>query len=181
MLRKDDLSRHGLTYDPHFVCSQDHDLWTRAIRLLRFANVHEPLLKMRDHPKKIGRTERSTQEELSDAIRRRQLDELGVDYTVDEVRAFNRAAGGFPAGSILDLHHYESILLKVFKSNKERRIFEPDLLQSLGAGRFRAWCREALIRGQKWGRYYWHSKVRSFDSCPFRQKLGFVWRSISCP
>ena len=59
MMRRADLERHGLNYDPHFIYSQDHDLWTRASRVLKFANLNKPLLKMREHGAKIGRDRQS--------------------------------------------------------------------------------------------------------------------------
>lgn len=180
MMRKADLARHGLNYDPHFVCSQDHDLWVRAIRCLRFANLHEPLLKMRDHPMKIGRTRRPKQEEMSNETRKRQLDELGVHYNADELRAFNQAAGGFAPKEEADLRHYEAILLKIFRVNRERAIFDQATLQSFGARRFRAWCRDGLIRRLKWGRYYWHSDIRSYDYASPREICGLLYRSATC-
>lgn len=92
MLRKADFNKYRFNYNPHFVHSQDHDLWTRAIQCLRFANICEPLLKMREHPMKLGRTKHLMQQRLSNEIRKRQLDELGVKYFGEELSAFNQAA-----------------------------------------------------------------------------------------
>ena len=96
--RKADFQAHDLNYDPHFRVSQDHDLWTRAIRKLRFANLYQPLLKMREHSGKIGNTRKSLQQDLSNEIRKRQLDELGVSFTEKEFEAFD-----FSMASIQDI------------------------------------------------------------------------------
>ena len=179
MFRKADFDRHGLSYNPHFVYSQDHDLWTRAIRLVRFANIQEPLLKMREHPMKIGRTKRPKQQELSNEVRKRQLDELGVKYEGAELIAFNRAADDRPPESSDELRHYEMILLKIFNSNRTRPIFYQQVLQLIAARRFRARCREALLKNKSWGRYYWRSKLRPFDAVTLREKAGLIFRSLS--
>lgn len=178
MMRKAGFVRHGLNYDPQFQCSQDHDLWTRAIRELRFANIHEPLVRMRKHENQMSQTRLTKMQDESNEVRRRQLSELGVSYNDLELRAFNQAAGGVLAEGETDLRHYEAILLKIFEANLNRAIFNQPILQTLGVRRFRGWCREALVRKQGWGKYYWKSKIRNYDDCSYREKLGLALRSI---
>ena len=178
MLRKADFDRHGLAYEAEYVCSQDHDLWVRAIRKLRFANLLEPLLKMREHACKIGRTRRKQQEEFSNRARKWQLDELGVDYTESELRAFNQSANGEPSTGTEDLQLLEAMLLKIFEANETKGVFEQTLLIRRGAECFRSRCRDALLQKQPWGRYYWRSRIRAFDSVPLREKAGLALRSL---
>ena len=47
MMRKSDLDRYNLRYNENLKVSEDYDLWSRAIRYLKFANIKEPLLKYR--------------------------------------------------------------------------------------------------------------------------------------
>ena len=123
IMRKAALDKHGLTYDAAFECSQDHDLWTRAVRKLRFGNLHEPLLKMRQHGGKIGNTHKSEQEELSNIIRKRQLDDLQVIYTKEELAAFDLAAGMVKEFSSDHLRDLESIYLKIIAANEACGVF----------------------------------------------------------
>lgn len=177
MLRRADFQRNSLNYDPYFICSQDHDLWVRASRLLRFANIRNPLLKMREHPMKIGRTRNALQRQLSQEIRERQLHELSVSWNNDEFSALNRAAHGDLPTSLTDLRCYESLLLKVFSGNDQRNIFHQATLETSGARCFRNWCRSALTYNHAHGRYYWRSPMRRFDRLTVREKSGLLLRS----
>jgi hypothetical protein len=47
MLRRDVLTRFGLTYDPAFRTAQDYDLWVRLLGVTRGANLGEPILRYR--------------------------------------------------------------------------------------------------------------------------------------
>jgi glycosyltransferase involved in cell wall biosynthesis len=178
MFRKADFHCHGLNYDPRFECSQDHDLWVRAIRQLRFANLQEPLLRMREHANKIGRTRRARQVELSNQIRLRQFVELGVTCSEPEQNAFNHVAGGFLPCNEAELHNYETVLLKLFAANESIRVFDQSTLVRLGSARFRAWCRDALQNGSAWGRYYWNSRLRAHCNATLRQTAGIALRSL---
>ena len=116
----------------------------------------------------------------SDEIRLRQLNELNTRYDEGELNAFNQAANALPPLNEGDLRQYESILLKIFASNQQSRIFNQNELERIGVSKFRHWCREALLRKQKWGRYYWQSQIRKIDRCNSREKAGMLWRSLSC-
>ncbi len=180
MMRRADLERRGLKYDPHFICSQDHDLWTRASRVLRFANLNQPLLKMREHRAKIGRTKRSKQMMLSDEIRRRQLDELGVIYTDAELAAFNAGAGGvFLQGTVEQLASYDRMVGKIIAANQAKNLFHQPTLERIGAAKLRGLCRMALLQHNPAGRYYWRSQLRALDDMSFRDRLGLMYRSVS--
>lgn len=181
MMRKADFDKHGLNYDPHFVCSQDHDLWTRSIRLLRFANIQEPLLKMREHDAKLGRIKKHKQQELSNEIRKRQLDELGVNNTTEELMAFNAgAAHGLPNATCGQLAAYDRMVCKIVAANKLKGIFHQATLERMCAAKLRALCRRALLDGNPAGRYYWRSELRKLDECPLKHMFGLVYRSICC-
>ncbi len=48
MMRKSDLEKYNLSYSPDYDC-EDYELWSRAILVLKFANLEEVLLKYRWH------------------------------------------------------------------------------------------------------------------------------------
>lgn len=181
MLRRHDFAKHNLNYDPYFRYSQDFDLWVKSIRKLRFANLREPLIRMREHRMKICRTMRPEQKRLSDEIRKRQLDELEVTYTDEELQAFHMVGSGGLAEGVSDLKHYETMLLKIFIQNKVRLIFDQAILQRLGAGHFRHQCWAHLVRGRRIGNYYWRSQMKNYDaSFPLARKAGLALRSVIC-
>lgn len=46
MFRKDDFKRHGLKYDTNYM-TEDYELWCRALKVVKFANIQEVLLLYR--------------------------------------------------------------------------------------------------------------------------------------
>ena len=180
MMRKTDFDEHGLTYDAAFECSQDHDLWTRAIQKLRFANMHEPLLRMRNHSGKIGIQHKSQQEELSNTIRLRQINELQVRYTKAEIDAFNLASGMVNKFSAQQLNPLESIYLRIIQANKICNIYNHKILQEQIATKYRGVCRHLLCKGDCIGMQYWRSEIRKFDTVSYLGKIGLIYRSLAC-
>lgn len=180
MMRLEAFRLNGLNYDPQFKVSQDHDLWERAARCFCCANLNEPLLRMREHSMKIGNTRKGNQEEFSNVVRKRQLDELGVLYNEEELAAFNWGAS--PDGHFLEgmLEAYDSLGTKILAANMKRPIFNIDILPRLLASRFHRLCTIHLQNGFYSGRYYWRSTLRRHHKLSSRQWAGLLFRSISC-
>jgi len=179
MMRKGDFEKHGLNYDPAFLVSQDHDLWTRSIRVLRFANLDAPLLRMREHENKLGRRRKPMQQELSDLVRARQLNELGLAVTSQQLQLFSEHQSKAAHWSVKDCQGFESLLLDIFRANERSLIFDRQTLVSMGAAHFRATCRQLLIAGNAAGRYYWRSSIKRLDGPSIRQLLGLAYRSAN--
>lgn len=178
MMRKSDFEKHGLNYDVTFRVSQDHDLWTRAIRFLRFSNLHEPLLKMREHAGKIGKTRKPLQQEFSDLIRQRQLLELGITPTANQLKLLAEHEINSTQWTIQDCKDFERILLQVFAFNSKRTVFQQDTLCRIGISRFRGTCRQLLLAGNPAGQYYWRSKIRRKDRMTIKEFFGLAIRSL---
>lgn len=181
MFRRAALERHGLNYDPVFPVSQDHDLWTRAIRKVRFANLHEPLLRMREHDQKIGRNAKRRQQDLSNMVRQRQLEELGIAVAADELTVFGDHETPPRHWTSKEVGTFETLLRRVFAANLTARLFDQEILVRMGSERFRETCRQLLIVGNSAGRFYWHSTLRQFDKPSPRQLGGLALRSLSGP
>jgi glycosyltransferase involved in cell wall biosynthesis len=87
MFRREGKDRSGLrdaiAYDPAQTYAEDYGLWVRLAldHGARFANVGDPLVHYRLHPASVSRTHRSTQVDISQAIRRSQLERLGLPAT----------------------------------------------------------------------------------------------------
>lgn len=47
MFRREDLKKNNLYYNENLITSEDYDLWSRAVCVLKFANLQEVLLKYR--------------------------------------------------------------------------------------------------------------------------------------
>lgn len=54
MFRRSDFEKYNLRYDSEYKC-EDYELWSRAIRYLKFANIQEVLLKYRWHENNLSK------------------------------------------------------------------------------------------------------------------------------
>ena len=78
------LQKARLSYDSSYPCAQDYDLWCRAVEDLSLANLPEVLLVRRLHAGQVGRRDANGQQRWAAAIRRRQLERLGIRPTEEQ-------------------------------------------------------------------------------------------------
>ena len=82
MLRRSDFNKHNLRYDPSFT-SEDYELWTRVVKVLKFCSLQEVLLKYRIHGENISLKENIFT--CSDArIKQNMLDSLTSDIKLQK-------------------------------------------------------------------------------------------------
>jgi glycosyltransferase involved in cell wall biosynthesis len=75
--RKESFIKHEFWYDEYFIYSQDYDLWTRAIKKLKFGIVSESLLKFRyRNEQSITFSKVSKQDEFRKVVSNREIFEL---------------------------------------------------------------------------------------------------------
>lgn len=84
MFRRSLIVDHHLFYDERAVHAEDYDLWVRASRHTRFANVPITLLRYRIHPQQVGHLFEAKMDETAQAIRIAQLARLGITPVPDE-------------------------------------------------------------------------------------------------
>jgi hypothetical protein len=79
MLRRKSLIDNELWYDPRYIF-EDYELWTRAVHVVRFANMQEVLGLYRKH--EGGLYDRQLMEIIQEeqSIFARSLEKLGIDY-----------------------------------------------------------------------------------------------------
>lgn len=85
MWRRADFERYNLKYDMHYTYAQDYDLWTRAMFVLNFHVLQEPLLKFRfKHVGSISYAKVEQQTEAANRIISNTLSKIiGVSATED--------------------------------------------------------------------------------------------------
>lgn len=76
MWRRQDFERYDLKYDETFKAAQDYDLWSRAIRYVKFANLQEVLLKYRWHNESISQSKAEIQQSNANKVKQSMLDFL---------------------------------------------------------------------------------------------------------
>ncbi len=79
MFRIKDLRHYKLKYNPNFICSQDYELWSRAIRFLKMANLPDVLLKYRIFDESITQKKAQVAIDEDSRIKQNMLDFLTED------------------------------------------------------------------------------------------------------
>lgn len=82
MFRIKDLRHYKLKYNPNFICSQDYELWSRAIRFLKIANLPDVLLKYRIFEESITQKKAKLAFEEDQIIKQNMLDFLTNDKSI---------------------------------------------------------------------------------------------------
>jgi glycosyltransferase involved in cell wall biosynthesis len=131
MFRRELMLRHGLYYDPAYRHAEDYELWARFAEVTEIANVPAVLLKYRLHPQSISHTNRDYQRQLSDGIRRRMLDRLGVSADEREMRIHTTLMRGAPHTLALDVDEAEAWLVRMLRANRRSRYCDQGALSSL--------------------------------------------------
>lgn len=123
IIRKNVFQSHHLFYNADFPHAEDYELWVRASRMLKLANIPEVLLHYRYHDHQVSSQHNSVQRSSIHRCHQRQLMELGLKPNVKELRMHFAIANllfkpekEFAMGA-------ESWLAKVEEANKRTKIF----------------------------------------------------------
>lgn len=84
MYRTGSLREYKLKYKESYICSQDYELWARAIRYLKIANLDSVLLRYRLNPKSITQKRQDLALNEDRRIRATMLDFLTKDITLQK-------------------------------------------------------------------------------------------------
>lgn len=84
MLRKFDFEKYKLKYDINTVCTEDYDLYSRAVQYLKMANLQEALVGYRVYPENLSSQNKDIRIISSFEIQDRLLDYLSTDQKVRE-------------------------------------------------------------------------------------------------
>lgn len=184
MLRREDLVKHGLNYNPAYRYSQDHALYFDCIREgLKFANNPEPLLYMRAHCSSISRAKHGAQQECSQRARLNFLKETGIgkDCTTEEIEVYNTFASGVYPETPAKVHLFESFVKKVYEDSRIGKYFDKDIVRKLMAeklcnGAYHAidnkQLKESALTARK-------SELRKYSAAwSFKVKAKFLIKSV---
>lgn len=179
IIRRADLERKGLNYDPSYRYSQDHALYFDCIRAgLKFANYDKPLLYMRSHEKSISRHRHSEQLECSHQARYTFLKatDIALDCTESEISAYNDFASGVFPENIEDIDNIISFTDKICNSPSSSRYFNREKLGGAIAGELINGAYFAIERSKSKNAALkaYNSPLRQFTTpWPLKQRLKF--------
>lgn len=89
MLRKSVLTENQFSFDPHFVHSEDYELWTRLLTKTKAANLPDYLLAYREHEHQISSIYREDQLAMFSKIIRNYLQRLDAEIPEKFIELFS--------------------------------------------------------------------------------------------
>ena len=118
MFRRELFEEKGYFYDEHFRSAQDYDFAARVTRKYPIQVVPEVLLKYRAHKGQVSQTPNLKQFGYADEIRKRLLQEIGIELTDDEVEHYHKWVLE-KDGDVEDFKECYRILLLIVKQNTQ--------------------------------------------------------------
>jgi glycosyltransferase involved in cell wall biosynthesis len=126
MMRKELLERVG-GYDESLRVSQDHELWTRLVRLTRFANLSESLVHYRSDVD--GRGFLKAQQQFGNRMRARQklaTELLGTEISTTQMRWMDASQKDPCLLSLDQKQTVANLILGLFEAYKNTGILRPE-------------------------------------------------------
>jgi len=179
IIRKASVIKDCLYYDESFIRSQDYELWVRISKKHVLANIGKVLLKLRIHENKVGEKFKVEQIEFADVVRHRQISELGISATKDELAMHSNISRWRYELSEQFLNGAEEWLMKLSHSNKTKQIFEEVAFHKELGRKWWYMCNSATGLGLRTWRLYWHSTLSKYMDLTWKQKIMFLKRCIT--
>ncbi|HEY4329141.1 MAG TPA: glycosyltransferase family 2 protein [Phycisphaerae bacterium] len=148
------LRRHvingGLRYDPAIpMPCEDYGLWALASRRYQMGNVPEVLLRYREHASQNGTLHRAKTAVLTEHIRRRQLEWLGVVPTAEEMMLHQRLAESEFTGTWIFTQDAGEWLERLCRTNVDSQVYNAEAFVKVLGGRWAAVCIDAAARASQ--------------------------------
>jgi glycosyltransferase involved in cell wall biosynthesis len=177
IIRQSILKGHNLHYG-NFPHAEDYELWVRLSGHVQIANLQEVLLLHRNHSEQIGKLQRTAQNKSSAAIRFRQIAELGISPSKDELLLHEcMSAGRFKKDKTF-IHQANEWLLRLSEANKSKNMFSDYHFSKLLAKKWFAVCYNAASNGIRTWEEYWSSSLCDHFKINKRLLLKFVAKCI---
>ena len=155
------LDHYRLRYDEASSRSEDYDLWVRMSRMHKIANIPKALLEYR-HNKQTIKVHKKEAEIQAQHIRAKQLNEMGVEYTEEELKLHDSVSTSTFNKSTNYANHVGDWLIKIRNANIESGTYNRIALDEELEIRWWAVCNYAAGCGLDIWRLY--NKKRICDS-----------------
>lgn len=118
----------AIAYDPAQTHAEDYGLWVRLAldHGARFANIEEPLVSYRIHPASVSRVHTSAQVQTAQAIRRSQLERLGLPATEETAEIHYLVSTQRLGAERNFLERAEEWMARLREADDRRRIYPTD-------------------------------------------------------
>jgi hypothetical protein len=138
-----------LVYDPLRPYAEDYDLWVRLAleHGARFANLPEPMIEYRVHEGSVGQRRTAEQGRTTSAIRRGQLERLGLSPTEAQMALHDRVSTRGVGRASVSLGDCDAWLAKLARANATGHLYPDRAFARLIQGKRRAIARRRAAPG----------------------------------
>ena len=176
LIRRDLLERHGLAYDRDMPHAEDYDLWVRAARVTKLANVPQVLLRYRQHAQQVVRKHDAVKRQTARRIRAKQLTALGLAPSEAELDLHESISLWNVAPTREGIAAAHAWLMKLVEANRASGLYPQAPFRRVLAQRWDAICAAATRLGPWTLRTYWRSPLRNDTGLKGAKLLMFCLR-----
>ncbi len=176
MIRRDVLERHGLAYDRAMPHAEDYDLWVRAARVTKLANLPQVLLRYREHAQQVVRKHDDVKRQTARRVRAAQLAGLGLSPSAEEADLHEAISLWRLPPTREGLAAAQAWLLKLLEANRESGRYPQAEFRRVLAQRWSALCAGATRLGLWTLLSFWRSPLRGDAGLGAAQLLRFCLR-----
>ncbi len=141
-------------YDESYVTAQDYELWARLGQKYKTGKVEEILLKYRFHKKQITLDRTGEQIEAADAVRKRELNRIGVSFDDKEFYIHRQISSEQYTDSLDFVEDAGKWLIRLIRENETSGCLKKDIFMEIVAGRWYRICNSATSLGFRVFRLY---------------------------
>ncbi len=123
ILRRAVLEQFSLSYNPKYRYSQDYDLWVRMLAHSKASNLQEVLLLHRFHAQKIGATNSTAQEKVSNEVRLNLIRNLGIEPNYKDLHIHRAVTHADYETDPEFLYKVDDWFLKLYKANQVKELY----------------------------------------------------------
>jgi len=117
MMRAASFRDNSLTYDQSVKYGQDYELWSRAVQVVRMANIDEILLRYRIHSQKVSSRFGQEQLKIHHLIYERLFQIIGLNFTAEEIQLHQMTSTYRYKHDVDFLRRTQSLLARIYAAN----------------------------------------------------------------
>lgn len=177
IMHKNLIEKHKLRYNKNFSNSQDRELWSRAIKFFKFANLNKVILYHRIHNKNESSKNSNIQKENANKTIINQLKKLNLSPSEQELKIHRAIKTPINLKKEEFIKSISEWYQKIIKANKKTKTFnEKSLLKILSKKYFNIYYNLSDNGFWAWKKY-WKS---DFAKNKYHSKLEIIKFFIRC-
>lgn len=174
LIKKHFLNTYQLNFDPQYLHAEDYDLWVRCLSIGKFANLPETLYHIRKHSNSISKKNQGLQMKNTQLIYQRQLAQLGIQSTPQELALHWACHHGFSHPfTAIHLKKLSKWLLKLLAQNRLKAIYPETAFTHLLKQIWQKHTAGKTYLGGHFFKVIKQNPLSAYHQWHYRQKLKF--------